>query len=74
MGEKFGRGEFGTCPRLGHSIFSNNYVTPRYLCGKPSVLPVGTSDKLGSATVAVYCSRCLDVYRPREVSAAAAAL
>lgn len=56
MGEKYARGEFGTCPR--------------YLCGKASCLPVGTSDKIGSDTVAVYCARCLDIYKPREVSLA----
>merc|ERR1719203_833674 len=52
MMEKYNKKEFGGCPR--HCCESNN------------VLPVGLHDEKSIDSVKVYCSKCNDIYVPKD--------
>ncbi|KAJ3315105.1 casein kinase 2 regulatory subunit [Boothiomyces sp. JEL0838] len=45
--------EFGVCPRIG--------------CGGCPVLPCGMSDLPGVSGMKLYCPRCQDIYKPRNM-------
>jgi casein kinase II subunit beta len=57
VADRFRSSAFGRCPRLG--------------CGGQAVLPLGPSDVPRQATVAVWCPRCEDAFRPPVKGAAA---
>jgi casein kinase II subunit beta len=52
MSKKYTDGVFGTCPRV--------------LCEQTRVLPIGTTDNPGVASIHFYCPRCQDIYNPRS--------
>ena len=45
-------GQFGTCPRV--------------LCDKQLLLPVGMSSEAKTSRVKVYCTKCGEVYMPKD--------
>lgn len=51
--ERYRNQEFGTCPRT--------------FCQENPVVPTGRYDAPGIDTVKLFCSRCGDLYHPREV-------